>query len=206
MTTNTDKPLSVDTSLLELNGSMVRSVACPYPNGEDAEGNTAVRQPSGGIPPYAYGSSDTHTASVNAEGKVVGMGNGSAIITIRDSGGSQVSYDVSVSNIYDLDIFNSDMDYAQYSYYLSKGVKGLSPELRKAIERCYKEPLFKWPWNVATAWTGGKEGEVYDNESGSFYIDDLNSRHAGFEFFLFPTNGQLRENNRHHRNRDASKE
>jgi hypothetical protein len=189
MTTNTNKPLSADISLLELNGLMVRSVACPYPNGEDAEGNTAVRQPSGGIPPYAYESSNTHTASVNAEGKVLGMGNGSAIITIRDSAGSQVSYNVSVSNIYDLDVFNSDMDYAYYSDFLEKGTIGLRPEFREVIQLCYNQPLFKWPWNTATAWTGGKEGEVYDNESGRFYIDNLNSRHAGFEFFLSPTNG-----------------
>lgn len=189
MTTNTDKPLSVDTSPLELKGLMIRSVACPYPNGVDADGNTAVRQPSGGIPPYTYESSNAHTASVNAEGKVVGMGNGSAIITIRDSASLQVSYNVLVSNIYDLDVFNSDMDYAYYSNLLENGTIGLRPEFLEVIQRCYNQPLFKWPWTTSTAWTGGKKGEVYDNDSGSFYIDNLNSRHAGFEFFLFPKNG-----------------
>jgi hypothetical protein len=180
------QPLSVDTSVLKLDGLMVRSVACPYPNGVDAIGNTAVRQPSGGIPPYTYESSKTYIASVDTNGKVVGMGNGTAVITIRDSTDSQVSYNVSVSKIYDLDVFNSDMDYAQYSSYLASGVIGLKPEFRAVMQRCYNQPWFQWPWNAVTAWTGGGVGEVYTNGSGKFHTD-INSRNSGFEFFLYPT-------------------
>lgn len=78
-------------------------------SGGDAKGNTETRAASGGQPPYTYSSSKPSVATVNASGKVVGEGNGSATITIRDSRGTSVAYTVVVSNIWSAVHNNSPM-------------------------------------------------------------------------------------------------
>ena len=52
------------------------------------------------MPPYTYSSSKPSVATVNESGRVVGEGNGTATITVRDSKGTTASYTVEVSNVY----------------------------------------------------------------------------------------------------------
>lgn len=92
--------LTIDTSTMVLSGLSVK--ANGYPTGRDSIGNTAVRIPQGGTPPYFYQSVHPTIATVDNAGKVVGMDNGSAVIRVTDSQSASVSYPVTISNIYTL--------------------------------------------------------------------------------------------------------
>ncbi|MDR7285509.1 hypothetical protein J2X84_004358 [Pseudomonas corrugata] len=182
--------LIVDTSLLLLNGVMIRSGHCPNLNGVDAIGNTAVRQATGGVLPYTYASNTPAIATVSADGKVTGMGNGSATITIRDKLGAWASYNVSVSNIYSLTLYHLRVagrpwNYANYTASLpANGFIGLTPSLRAVMERCYRRPWFVWS-KYPNAWTGGGVGEAYNSVSGNLYAASVNSDlDYGFGFEL----------------------
>jgi hypothetical protein len=95
--------LVIDRQQMILNGLSVKMPEWPT-TGEDSIGNTQVRQPTKGLPPYSYASSDSTVASVNNEGKVTGNKNGNAFIVVLDSGGQSATYSVSVSNVYRLRI------------------------------------------------------------------------------------------------------
>jgi hypothetical protein len=56
-------------------------------------------QATGGQPGYTYTSSNTACAVVDSVGRVVIRNNGNTTITARDSGGRQLSYTVTVSNV-----------------------------------------------------------------------------------------------------------
>ncbi|MNE48779.1 hypothetical protein D3C81_1500720 [compost metagenome] len=63
-------------------------------------GSRGQRSASGGTPPYTYSSSDTKVASVHSSnGMVLSTGNGSAIITVRDTAGQTLRYTVNVSGV-----------------------------------------------------------------------------------------------------------
>ena len=69
--------------------------------GVDAPGTTQVRVPTGGVPPYTYTSSDAYT-TVNANGKVSAIGNGTSTITVTDFAKNKISFQVIASNKYAL--------------------------------------------------------------------------------------------------------
>lgn len=93
--------LAIAINPLELNGLSVKVQGWPV-TGVPSVGNTATRVANGGVPPYTYTSSKPGVASVTATGLVTGNGNGTAVITVTDQRGSQVSYPVLVSNVYRL--------------------------------------------------------------------------------------------------------
>ena len=93
-------PLAIDPRLMSLNGRAFKIDFWPT-TGADSAGNTGVRIPVGGVPPYDYASSDPRVASV-VGGKVTGNANGVARITVIDQLGTSVGYDVSVTNVYRL--------------------------------------------------------------------------------------------------------
>ncbi|VVE34261.1 hypothetical protein PAQ31011_03832 [Pandoraea aquatica] len=88
----------ISPSPMTLNGLAVNEPSWPWK--ADAPGNVQTRPASGGVPPYTYQSSRPSVASVNASGRVVGEGNGSATITVTDRAGNSGSYSVTVSNVY----------------------------------------------------------------------------------------------------------
>ncbi|WP_447797604.1 hypothetical protein [Pseudomonas moraviensis] len=62
-----------------------------------------TRQARGGSPPFEYSSSKPTVASVDpATGHVISKGNGIAMISVRDTKGNTVSYQVTCENVYDL--------------------------------------------------------------------------------------------------------
>ncbi|QAX85554.1 hypothetical protein C2E19_17615 [Pseudomonas sp. DTU12.3] len=67
---------------------------------KEVVGNVKTRVPSGGVGPYTYSSSNPSIASVDSGGKVSGLKQGSATITVRGAGGSTGSYSVIVTNVY----------------------------------------------------------------------------------------------------------
>jgi hypothetical protein len=100
--------LVIDRQPMILKGLSVKMPEWPT-TGEDSIGNTQVRQPTKGLPPYSYASSDSTVASINNEGKVTGNKNGNAFIVVLDSGGQSATYSVSVSNVYILRINEQPM-------------------------------------------------------------------------------------------------
>lgn len=91
-------PITVDPDKMVLNGLSVKSFWTR--TGAYPPGNSQTRAASGGVPPYTYSSSKPSVATVNESGRVVGEGNGTATITVRDSKGTTASYTVEVSNVY----------------------------------------------------------------------------------------------------------
>jgi hypothetical protein len=76
---------------------------------KEVAGNTGSRIPSGGVPPYTYKSSNPELASVDINGQVNGLKNGTATITITDNDENSASYEVKVSHVYTLLLNNSYM-------------------------------------------------------------------------------------------------
>ncbi|MCX4216512.1 MULTISPECIES: hypothetical protein [Pseudomonas] len=94
---------NIDRTQMKLSGFSVKVDGWPK-TGEDSIGNTGVRVPTGGVPPYDYASSDPLTAPVTAQGKVVGLKSGVATIYVTDQEGSTLSYLVAVTNKFKLQI------------------------------------------------------------------------------------------------------
>ncbi|PMW98539.1 hypothetical protein C1X59_19295 [Pseudomonas sp. FW215-R2] len=195
--------LSIDTSVMRLAGIMIRSPYAPNLNGVDAVGNTEVRIATGGIPPYVIGSSN-HAVVTYRNGKFVGMGNGSATITVTDQQNKSVQFTVVVSNIYDLVVgVFSPTGVWSHPLYLQllprRNYLPLTPALRVVMERCFQHPWFSWavtPANPAghRAWMGPTSGvaqaEAYDAYTKS--IVALNASvelHNGLCFFPKPAAG-----------------
>ncbi|MFJ2359115.1 hypothetical protein ACIOU7_12405, partial [Pseudomonas fluorescens] len=90
--------LVINTEPVSLGGWIFRSDHTPT---NPPAGSFVDRQASGGVPPYQYSSSNSAAAEVNiTNGRVISKGNGTAVITVRDSANQTVSYPVSVSNVY----------------------------------------------------------------------------------------------------------
>lgn len=188
-------PLTVDTSPMILDGVMIRSSHCPYPNGVQPPRNFEERKATGGVEPYTYRSSNTAVAVVSQQAVVVGMNNGRITITIEDQVGAKVSFDVIVSNIYDVTIFHrTDLTYPVYTQQLiQNNWIGITPQIRAALQTCYNPPYFNWTVSpdprLNRAWTGvtnGASGEVYDIILRLFTWDDQIVNHplSGLGFWL----------------------
>ncbi len=93
--------LTIDSGKMNLNGFSVKVPEWPK-TGRDSVGNTDTRQPQGGVSPYNYRSSNSDIASVNQQGKVTGNRMGEATIFVTDQMQNEVSYPVSVTNVWSL--------------------------------------------------------------------------------------------------------
>jgi hypothetical protein len=93
------RKLSIDQSLMTLNG--VKLLQSYGWNSKEVPGNTMTRVPNGGIPEVTFTSSSPSIAAVDrTTGKVTGLKNGSAVITVTDGSNNQLSYQVIVSNVF----------------------------------------------------------------------------------------------------------
>lgn len=187
-------PLSVNPSTLDLNGVMVRSLHFRAPNIVDAPMNTAALQVSGGVAPYTFRSSAPQIAQTNAQGKVEGMSNGVAVITITDQNNASVSVSVGVTNIYDLTIFHSTgMTYPLYLQRLAANQWiAMTPQIQAAFG-CYNAPALNWtvqPNPLSNfAWTGpanGNSAQAYNGVNGTFAYHNQTVSHPdqGLGFYL----------------------
>ena len=95
--------LSIERTQMKLDGFSVKIPQWPK-TGEDSIGNTGIRVPTGGVPPYDYASSEPLTAPVSPAGKVTGLKQGIANIYVTDQEGVTVSYLVAVTNVFKLQI------------------------------------------------------------------------------------------------------
>lgn len=67
---------------------------------KEVPGNVETRQPTGGTAPYTYQSDDPALASVDSNGKVTGLKNGTTTIRVSDQSGSKVAFAVDVRNVF----------------------------------------------------------------------------------------------------------
>lgn len=98
-TVREDDPLVIDTSPMHLDGFTIW-MSGGVRTGNESPGNTERRQPTGGVGPYTYSTSDFTTAEVDSSGKVRGRGWGEAIISVTDQESSVVTFSVIVTNVY----------------------------------------------------------------------------------------------------------
>jgi hypothetical protein len=101
-------PLTIDTSPLSLSGHLVRYGRTPT---HPPAGTTTTRSASGGTPPYRYAKSTDAVNLDTATGTVISFRNGQATITVTDANGQQASYNVSVSNVLELDGYSGNSIY-----------------------------------------------------------------------------------------------
>jgi len=106
------------------------------------------------VQPYTYRSSDPAIASVNDAGFVRGEWNGSATIIVRDSLGSEISYPVNVSNMYEVVFHNVDYPAVIIEWISSIGaVSYTNGGLAREIASLYDAPS-EWFYDGETANAG----------------------------------------------------
>ncbi|MGY2195768.1 hypothetical protein [Pseudomonas pergaminensis] len=103
--------LTIDSTRMILNGYAI--VAPNWPrNGQDYVGNAQTRTAIGGKKPYTHTSESSAVAIVEAStGKVTGMSNGTTRIKVSDDSGQTVSYEVTVSNVWQLILHPGPIQY-----------------------------------------------------------------------------------------------
>nr|NLU60477.1 hypothetical protein [Pseudomonas sp. BIGb0427] len=126
---------------LVLNGSAIR-VQKNWQLIRDFPANTAVRQATGGRPPYTYHSANTGIAVVDTQGKVTGARNGSTVITVRDADQRSASYSVQVNNVRWLNIDESSTSYATgYAVMQRNGGNPVSAADEALLQQHYGYPF-----------------------------------------------------------------
>ncbi|MGE1172932.1 hypothetical protein [Pseudomonas sp. BW7P1] len=132
---------SMDRTQMKLNGFSVRVDGWPK-TGEDSIGNTGVRVPIGGVPPYDWASSEPLIAPVTAEGKFVGLKNGVATAYVTDQEGTTLSFLVVVTNKYKLHISPTPLPIEQSIEWMNSlgGVTTYNNDFIRDILRVYQVP------------------------------------------------------------------
>jgi hypothetical protein len=195
--------LTIDQSVMRLSGLMVRSHFAPNINGVDAIGNTEVRNASGGVKPYRFHTSNGLVASLDNSGKVTGVGNGTAVITVTDQQNASVQFTVVVSNIYDVKIYadgGGQWTHPDYLQSLARwGYHPLTAAFRAVMERCFHHPWFSWTAgpvypHLNRAWMGPTAGvsqaESYDTYAKSIVMLNANVNLSyGIGFYMRPAAG-----------------
>lgn len=90
----------LDSSAVSLNGGLWGLAG--YPGHEPLNWPAATtyrRNPSSGVAPYSYTSSDPSRVIVDSTGFIISVSNGTATITVQDQEGRRGSYPVTVSNV-----------------------------------------------------------------------------------------------------------
>lgn len=88
-------PLNLTGITLSIKGSGLPWSRLPYQPAD----SSGWRPASGGVPPYTYRISNEEIATVNNNGEVISEGNGTAVVTVRDSIGQEKSFTVNTANV-----------------------------------------------------------------------------------------------------------
>ncbi|MGW8467020.1 Ig-like domain-containing protein [Pseudomonas sp. CLCA07] len=149
---------SIDRTQMNLNGFSVKIPQWPK-TGEDSVGNTATRNPVGGVPRYEYASSDPSTAPVTATGKVTGLKNGVVTIYVTDQEGTTLTYLVAVTNVFKLQISDQVFTFLDAEKWMNSlgGRHTYDYVFRNDIVRVYLVPAREtntWTCAIFGAWRG----------------------------------------------------
>lgn len=119
-TVKVTEALAINTGPMLLNGVKLVGGAAYGLREREVVNNVQVRVPTGGRTPYTYQSANAGVATVDANGKVAGMRNGSTTITVMDADQQKVSYSVQVTNVYRLVLGTAFLSVAEAHSWLSQ--------------------------------------------------------------------------------------
>jgi hypothetical protein len=156
---------SIERTQMKLEGLSVKVPQWPK-TGEDSLGNTSVRVPTGGVPPYDFASSDPLTVPVTAQGKVTGLKNGVATIYVTDREGTSLTYLVAVTNVFKLQISDQLFTFLDAEKWMNSlgGRHTYDQIFRNDIVRVYLVPARETnTWTCATLGRWG--GYIFPNNT-----------------------------------------
>ncbi|RFD33754.1 hypothetical protein CER19_02000 [Pseudomonas sp. GL93] len=159
--------LSINTATMTLNG--VAYIVTGWPKRAEYAGNTQTRVATGGRPPYTYTSQNSSVATVTSTGFVSGMRNGSTNIVVTDRAGNQVSYAVSVSNVWQVREDRRGMDWGGAVNWRKSlpGAVGFSGEAIRFMGNAYGWPLpvpyDSWYWVCTEPQCDAFTGVLWDS-------------------------------------------
>jgi hypothetical protein len=142
------KPIILDPSIMILDGAEVFAPAAYQwtQTNLHGPGNRRTRTPTDGTPPYQYVSANAEIATVGStDGDVIGQRNGQTLISVTDANGQVASYQVHVSNKWDIEK-RDEYASGQTLWGWSSQMPGLEPRpsfisgLREAIIRRLPNP------------------------------------------------------------------
>ncbi|MDE1169274.1 MAG: hypothetical protein PW845_28810 [Pseudomonas sp.] len=144
--------LVIAPGVMSLTGKAIRNTSWDYKRtGQEYIGNYDTRAASGGMTPYGYTSSNPAIAAVNASsGRVIGMRNGTATITVTDRNGAQASYTVTVSNVWQLYVNYSLIPYQ--SMLATVANLGGQPVLQADISLLLRYYAYPHPHQAVSDW------------------------------------------------------
>jgi hypothetical protein len=128
-------------TMMMLDGFSVKIPGWPK-TGLDSLGNTGVRVPSGGVPPYKYASSHPLTVPVTQDGKVTGLKSDTATIYVEDAEGTTVTYRAAVTNVHELHISPTPLRVEASVDWMNSlgGVTTYNYDFIRDITRVYRAP------------------------------------------------------------------
>lgn len=173
-------PLRIDQAVMALSG---RTAYVDWPlSGADVGGNTAVRTPEGGKPPYAYASNNTGIATVTNEGKVQGRANGTTRVVVSDAENSTVSYEVRVTNVFDLVLGEVLTGPEAVAWIKSKGGSQNSANVQYLARNVGQ--MYKTPFPTGTGWLVPEYANKYVSVSntGRLFVADGSSHFRAWAF------------------------
>jgi len=185
--TFTIEPLTVPNPTITLSGWRIRGNLTSWPpTGLDAIGNTAVLTPQGGLKPYTF-TSNSIVAKVDANGKISGEFNGTAIITVTDSARSSVNCTVVVSNVWGphvTQLANFDANMTEMYRY---GGRPILADGMALINRLYSpQSLGGWYWALESV-DANTAKSFYPNGKLVYGPDKAKTLTAG-AYYLLPLN------------------
>jgi hypothetical protein len=149
----------LDTSPMRLDGLACRLLINAPTTGYEFPGNVEVRKPTTGAP-FRFISSNPAIALVDAEGKVTGVRNGTAQITVTTAHGMSSTYLVTVTNVWDVLIKPEPGTHAQAMAWRSnQHGEAFASQFRALFWRYYAQtnpPA--WPDLFWTCHAAGEEG------------------------------------------------
>ena len=172
-----------DTSPVTLAGKVYLLPAYPDLLPAFPFGTTVHRVAGGGRPPYAYSTSDTKVAKVDASGLTSARGNGVATITVTDAAGEKASYEVTVTGVIECHGLGSG-NYTQVSNAASR-IGARIPTIHQLIE-IYNAYGNRWPMGNANYWSSTVAKNVFGAKW--YYVKNLNT---GKDYKLLHINSSL---------------
>ncbi|WP_130888306.1 hypothetical protein [Pseudomonas sp. Sample_21] len=113
-TVSVAKALEIDTTLMEITGLHLVLAEPPYTPAWTTTNyynpaSAKTRKPTAGSPPYSYRVENPRIATVDAEGLVKSLANGTSRIIVSDSAKSSASYPIHIDNVYEMVVLHNPL-------------------------------------------------------------------------------------------------
>ncbi|WP_240664949.1 hypothetical protein [Pseudomonas syringae] len=135
---------SIDTTVMRLPGFSVLVTEDGWEKtGEYSIGNTEIRNPIGGVPPYKIDPGDPSIVSVIDQGKMIGLKDGATPVYVTDQEGKILTYLAVVTNKFKLEISRTAMTPLDAEKWMNSlgGVHTYNSVFIRDILRIYLPPV-----------------------------------------------------------------